>query len=254
VKQTIHQQLLSQKNQGGKQLAVLIDPDRLRLEHLDQVLQLTTNSTVDYLFVGGSLIADDQLDHCLSIIRRESKIPVVLFPGSPLQISSKADALLLLSLISGRNPELLIGHHVIAAPYLKAAQIEIIPTGYMLVDGGVPTTATYITNTQPIPSNKPDIAACTAMAGEMLGLKTIYLDAGSGAKKPVMPAMIAAVREVVSVPIIVGGGLRTPELVHQSLVAGADLVVVGTAVERAPDLLLEMVAAVRAARPQTLDR
>lgn len=248
MKQTIHQQLLSQKEQGSKQLAVLIDPDRLRIQHLDQILTLANTAHVNYLFVGGSLIADDQMDHCLTIIRRESRIPIVLFPGSPLQISAKADALLLLSLISGRNPDLLIGHHVIAAPYLKAAQIEIIPTGYMLIDGGVPTTATYITNTQPIPANKPDIAVCTALAGEMLGLKTIYLDSGSGARFTVSAEMINAVSKAVSIPIIVGGGLRTPELIGQSLNAGADLVVVGTAVEHSPDLLLEMAAAVSEAQ------
>lgn len=248
MKQTIHQQLLSQKEQGGKQLAVLIDPDRLRIQHLDQILTLANTAHVDYLFVGGSLIADDQMDHCLTIIRRESSIPVVLFPGSPLQISAKADALLLLSLISGRNPDLLIGHHVIAAPYLKAAKLEIIPTGYMLIHGGLPTTATYITNTQPIPANKPDIAVCTAMAGEMLGLKAIYLDSGSGARMPVSTEMISAVSQAVRVPIIVGGGLRTPELVGQSLAAGADLVVVGTAVEHSPGRLLEITAAVREAQ------
>ena len=131
----------------------------------------------------------------------------MLFPGSPDQITPKADALLYLSLISGRNPELLIGQHVISAPFVKQSGLEIIPVGYMLIDGGTPTTVSYISNTNPIPSNKNDIAACTAMAGEMLGLKVTYMDAGSGAKNPIPASMIQQVAKHTGTPIIVGGCL-----------------------------------------------
>lgn len=245
VKSSQYQGLLDRRDQGRKQLAVLIDPDRLKLQFFDQVLQQLDADLVDLLFVGGSLLADDQLDFCLHRLREHCDLPLILFPGSPLQISAHADAMLLLSLISGRNPELLIGHHVLAAPYIRAAGLEAIPTGYLLVDGGRPTTASYISNTLPLPADKPEIAACTAMAGELLGLRLLYLDAGSGALQPVDPTMIAAVRAAVALPLVVGGGLRSPEKVTQALRAGADVVVVGTIMEQDPGRLREIGAAVR---------
>jgi putative glycerol-1-phosphate prenyltransferase len=185
------------------------------------------------------------LDNVLEVLKKETKIPLILFPGNSLQLSYKADAILFLSLISGRNPELLIGHHVISAPYLKLSPLEIISTGYMLIDGGVDTTVSYMSNTNPIPKDKEDIAACTAVAGEMLGLKTIFLDAGSGAKYPVSKDMIETIRGSVEVPIITGGGIRNPEKAFQNVSAGADVVVVGNAVENDPTLIQEMAAAVR---------
>ena len=171
----VYPQFLAAKHH--KKLAVLIDPDSLRLKKLDQLIQRLQDAQPDFLMVGGSLILDDQLDYCLDLLKAECSCPLVLFPGSALQISSKADAILFLSLISGRNPEYLIGQHVLAAPYIKAAGLEVISTGYMLIDGGQATTASYMSNSMPIPRDKPEIAVCTAMAGEMLGLKTIYLDA-----------------------------------------------------------------------------
>jgi putative glycerol-1-phosphate prenyltransferase len=147
-------------------------------------------------------------------------------------------------MISGRNPELLIGQHVLAAPYLKASGLEVIPTGYLLIDGGTVTTAQYVSNTMPIPGGKGDIAACTAMAGEMLGLRLIYLDAGSGAARPVAPAMIRQVKESISVPLIVGGGIREPEQARHACQAGADVVVVGNALENDPSGYLEMARAI----------
>ena len=167
-------------------------------------------------------------------------MPVVLFPGSNLHIDMAADAILFLSLISGRNPDFLIGQHVLAAPILKRSRLEILPTGYLLIDSGRQTTVSYISNTTPIPHDKPDVAACTAMAGEMLGLKLVYLDAGSGAQQPVTARMVATVRRTVDAPLVVGGGITTPAQAEELLRAGADLVVVGNAIETHQQLLADI--------------
>lgn len=238
--QPIYQTLLSNKTYGKRSFAVLIDPDKAGLDQLPHLTDLAVGAGVDFFFVGGSLLMHDKLEYCLDFLKRNSPIPTVIFPGSPLQISKNADALLLLSLISGRNPELLIGQHVIAAPYLKAAGIEVISTGYILVESGKATTVSYMSNSMPVPADKPDIAACTAMAGEMLGLKLIYLDAGSGAQRSIPAEMIRQVRLSIEVPLIVGGGLRTPEDVLEKYRAGADVIVVGNALEKDPGLLREM--------------
>lgn len=241
----IYRNLLDAKNRGEKRLAVLFDPDKLRLHRMEQSLDLAIECGVDYFFIGGSLVVNDMLDELLSEIRRRCPIPLILFPGNSFQLSYRADALLFLSLISGRNPELLIGQHVISAPFLKMSPLEIISTGYILVDGGVTTAVQYMSNTIPIPAGKDDIAVCTALAGEMLGLKMIYLEAGSGARMPVSESMIESVGGAVGVPLITGGGIRTPEKVAANLRAGADLVVVGTQVEQDPGVIREMAAAVR---------
>lgn len=240
------------KAAGKKQLAVLVDPDKAAPAHLEQLVALAARSKVDYFFVGGSLVMRDTLDDCLDFLKSNCHIPCILFPGSVLQISAKADAILLLSLISGRNPELLIGQHVIAAPYLRASGLEVISTSYMLVDGGAPTTVSYISDTSPIPADKSDIAVCTAMAGEMLGHKLTYLDAGSGARQPVSEQMIADIAKAVESPIVVGGGIRTPEIAEANVKAGADVIVVGNMFEKDPNLMLEMAEAVHAveAMPQ----
>jgi phosphoglycerol geranylgeranyltransferase len=240
----VYHSFLEAKQQGLKRLAVLIDPDKMRLGNVGRVIELAARGGADYFFVGGSLIVNDMMDYCLDAIREVGGIPSVLFPGSPQQINDKADAILFLSLISGRNADYLIGQHVLAAPKLRRSSLEIIPTGYMLIDGGAPTTATYISGTLPVPSNKEDIALCTAMAGEMLGLKTIYLDAGSGAKIPVNETMIRAVSRGIAAPLIVGGGMRTPEKVAANAEAGADIIVVGNAFEKDPELIIEMAEAV----------
>ncbi|MEM8901428.1 MAG: geranylgeranylglyceryl/heptaprenylglyceryl phosphate synthase, partial [Bacteroidota bacterium] len=185
----------------------------------------------------GSLVAGTEIHEVVQYIKAHSDIPVILFPGSPTQIVKEADGILFLSLISGRNPELLIGKHVEAAPILKKTKLEILPTGYMLVDCGKATTANYISHTFPIPHHKPQIAACTALAGEMLGLQMVYLDGGSGADKPVSPAMIQAVKSQLSIPLMVGGGIRTAENATQAWDSGADIIVVGTVIEENPDLL-----------------
>lgn len=222
-----------------KAFAWLIDPDKCNDCYISSQIELANESAVDFIFVGGSLIYN-HVDDIITRVKSSSKIPVVSFPGSPLQLSTKADAVLLLSLISGRNPEYLIGNHVIAAPFLRKSKIEIIPTGYILVDGGQQTSVSYMSNTQPIPSDKPDIAQATAMAGEMLGLRVIYMDAGSGAKMPVPLKMISSVASVVDIPVVVGGGMRTPEAVREAYTAGADIVVVGNAAEADPGLLKQM--------------
>ena len=248
----IYTRLLRAKQQGEKQLAVLFDPDKLRLKKMEQTLDLAVACGVDYFLIGGSLVDNNMLDALLAQIRQRCNIPLVLFPGNSFQLSYRADALLFLSLISGRNPELLIGQHVISAPFLKMSPLEIISTGYMLIDGGVQTSVQYMSNTYPIPAHKNDIAVCTALAGEMLGLKMIYLDAGSGAKTPVSENMVEAVSGAISVPLIVGGGIRTPEKTAANLRAGADLIVIGTAFENDPGLIREIAGAVKEAKSATI--
>jgi len=241
----IYSAIKEMKAAGRKGFALLIDPDGHDAGYFKKVALLGADAGVDFFFVGGSLISDDTLDMCLNIIRSQTRIPVIIFPGSSLQINPNADAILFLSLISGRNAEMLIGRQVTAAPYLRKSGLEVISTGYMLIDSGRATTALYMSNTLPIPGDKPQIAACTAMAGEMLGLSLIYLDGGSGAERPVSPEMIAAVREEVAVPIIVGGGIRTPQQAIEACQAGADLIVVGNSAETNPSGLKELVKAVK---------
>jgi phosphoglycerol geranylgeranyltransferase len=227
----VYQSIVNNAHSGKKQLAVLIDPDKSLSRGLESTAKLAADCKVDLFFVGGSLLTSNRLENCIEVLKKNCHIPVVLFPGNTMQISRNADAILFLSLISGRNPEMLIGKHVIAAPYIKEAGLEVIPTGYMLIESGKPTAALYMSNSSPIPSDKDDIALCTAMAGEMLGLKMIYMDAGSGALHPVEAGMIKKVKENLSVPLIIGGGIRTREKARQICDAGADMIVVGNAIE-----------------------
>ena len=227
-----------------KKFVVLIDPDKPSDNEIINIVEKSKNAGVDFFFVGGSLLTTDSLDNCIKLIKKHSDIPVLIFPGNSLQISKWCDGFLLLSLISGRNSEMLIGRHVIAAPYLKLYGNEIIPTGYMLIDGGKQTSVSYMSNTTPIPHDKDDIAMCTALAGEMLGLKIIYLDAGSGAINPVSTEMISKVKQTIEVPLIVGGGINTPEKAAAAAKAGADIVVVGNALEKSSERLQEFADAV----------
>ncbi len=245
----IYPSLLFAKESGQKKFVVLIDPDKVRLGNMDKVLDFAVEAKVDYFFIGGSLIVNNMLDQCLLAIKERCHIPMILFPGNSLQLSWKADAILFLSLISGRNADLLIGSHVVAAPYLKLSPLEIMPTGYMLIDGGAPTAVLYMSNTRPIPSDKEDIAVCTAMAGEMLGLKLLFMDAGSGAPNPVDVGIIESVSNAISIPLIVGGGIRTPERAYANAKAGADIIVVGNAIEKNPNLVKEMAEAVHSLNP-----
>ena len=240
----IYHSFSDRKRSGKKSFAVLIDPDKVNDQTVAELIELSVSSKVDYFFVGGSLVVSNYLDQCLQLIKKSCSIPTVLFPGSPSQVSKYADALLYLSLISGRNAELLIGQHVVSAPMVKKSGLEVMSTGYMVVDGGAPTTVSYISNSSPLPSDKSDIALCTALAGEMLGMKLIYMDAGSGAKNPISETMITKVAQSISVPLIVGGGIIDPEKAYLNCKAGADVIVVGNAIEKDSSLIREMAAAV----------
>jgi phosphoglycerol geranylgeranyltransferase len=244
MKSTIYHSLSEKKKQGKKSFAVLIDPDKVNTSVLDELVELSVSAKVDYLLVGGSLVISNHLDECVQHIKRSCDIPVILFPGSPSQVSKYADALLYLSLISGRNPELLIGQHVVSAPFVRQSGLEIMPTGYIVVDGGAPTTVSYISNASPVPADKNEIAMCTAMAGEMLGMKLIYMDAGSGAKRPITESMIEAVAKHIEAPLIIGGGILEPEKAYLNCKAGADVIVVGNAIEKDASLIKEMSDAV----------
>ena len=246
MKNSIYQELIAKKSQGKKSFAVLIDPDKIDLPALDELISLGASAEVDYWLVGGSLVVSNQLDEIVLHLKKNSKIPVILFPGSPSQVTRHADALLYLSLISGRNPELLIGQHVLSAPFIKQSGLEILSTGYMVIDGGAPTTVSYISNATPIPSNKNEIALCTALAGEMLGMKLIYMDAGSGAQQPIEKAMIQTVAKQIQVPLLIGGGIKTPEKARENCEAGADIIVIGNAIEKDPALITEMSKAIHA--------
>jgi phosphoglycerol geranylgeranyltransferase len=236
----IYTSILQSRKKGKKQFAVLVDPDKQTAATARSTALLAKKAGVDFFFVGSSILVQDNQDKIISVLKEHCDIPVLLFPGNTMQLNARADGILLLSLISGRNPELLIGQHVLAAPFLKASRMEVIPTGYMLIDNGKPTTVSYMSNTLPIPADKDDVAVCTAMAGELLGLKLIYMDAGSGASNHVRPSMVKRVRENTELPIIVGGGITTPEKARLLLNAGADVIVVGNAIEKNPGLILKI--------------
>lgn len=230
---TVLEHIQQLRSQGRKGLALLIDPDKTDADYCHQLAETIKEAPINLLFVGGSLVTKKREQSLIEELRTYFDLPIVLFPGSVFQIDPAADALLFLSLISGRNPEMLIGKHVEAAPLLKGSELEVIPTGYMLVESGTLTTAHYMSGTLPIPHNKPEVAMCTALAGELLGLKLLYLDGGSGAKNPVSVEMIQQVRGAVQAPLIVGGGIRSAAGARKAFDAGADLIVVGTAVEEA---------------------
>jgi len=247
MKGSIYPYLQSQKERGRKSFAVLLDPDKTSIDEIPKLAEHAESSGIDFWLVGGSLMITNHLDEMLIRIKEISKVPVILFPGSPSQVNPNADALLYLSLISGRNPDLLIGQHVISAPFVKASGLEVIPTGYMVVDGGAPTTVSYISNAIPLPADKNEIAICTAIAGELLGMKLIYMDAGSGARFPISEEMIGAVAKQISIPLIVGGGIREPEKAYLNCKAGADVVVVGNLLEDNPYLMKELASAIHSA-------
>lgn len=244
MKHKIYHLLQERKLKGQKSFAVLIDPDKVNLASIEQLVALAVDARVDYFFVGGSLVISNNLDECIRQIKVSCNIPVIIFPGAPSQVSRYGDALLYLSLISGRNPELLIGQHVISAPVVKQSGLEIMPTGYMVIDGGAPTTVSYISNATPIPADKNEIALCTAMAGEMLGMKLIFMDAGSGAKRPITEMMIEKVAAGIEAPLIVGGGITNAEKAYRNCRSGADVIVVGNAIEKDASIIKEISAAI----------
>lgn len=249
----IHPLLLAARTAGKKLLAVLIDPDKAQRDNLQRMADCANEGRIDVFLWGGSLVNAPQAEYYLRFLKSNLEdTPVILFPGSTYQLDAQADGLLLLSLLSGRNPDLLIGRHVQVAGRIKQMNLNPTATGYLLIDGGRPTSVSYMSNTTPIPADKPSIAAATALAGEQLGMKLIYMDAGSGAKNPVPAKLIHCVRREVTLPIIVGGGIRTPERAVAALNAGADMIVVGNGLEKDADWLPELAAAVRSASAEVL--
>jgi len=226
------------KEEGKKKIALLVDPDKCGKISLEKRLTMAEQAGVSFVFVGGSLLNYYQIDECVERIKSISNLPVILFPANGMHISERADAILFMSLISGRNPDLLIGNHVHSAPIIRKFGLEAIPTGYMIMESGHITTAQYVSNSIPLPRSKPDVAVSTAIAGEMLGLKAIYMDAGSGAEMSIPTEIIAAVKKNISIPLIVGGGIRTPEAAHKVFNAGADIIVIGNAAEENPDIVM----------------
>jgi putative glycerol-1-phosphate prenyltransferase len=244
----VYDKILAARKKGKKLFSVLIDPDKLSGKKLAAVAELCQQARADFVFVGSSLLTHGNLDSCIRSVRKKYSGDVVLFPGNTLQVSKHADAILFLSLISGRNAEMLIGNHVLAAPMLRQSGIEIIPTGYMLIESGAPTSVSYMSNSTPIPKDKTDIASSTAIAGEMLGMKLIYMDAGSGAHEPISYEMIKAVRKKINAPLIIGGGIRSAVLAVERCQAGADVVVVGNSIEKNPGLISAIARAVHSFR------
>jgi putative glycerol-1-phosphate prenyltransferase len=226
---------------GDRSIALLLDPDKARGASLLRILEVAEKCRPDYIFAGGS-ITFSSIDKLISTIKEHSSIPVVLFPGNLLQLTHRADIILLLSLISGRNPELLIGNHVIAAPYLKTVKNKLVSVGYILISCGNRTSVEYISQTEAIPSDKTDIVVATALAGEMLGLKMIYLEAGSGATNSVPSDIIKSVRDNISTPLAVGGGIKNKKQVNDIFIAGANLIILGNGCEKTPDLLSDACA------------
>ena len=230
----LYHKMVENKKQGRKNLAVLIDPDAEKIQHLTETLDLCQKLEVDYLFIGGSCLLQDRLEKCLTAARQLTNIPLLLFPGNGFQIHPAADALLLLSLVSGRNPDYLIGKHVEAAMKLKESNLELISTAYILVHGGSSQTASYLSQTLPIPGDKYELAVATALASQQLNFQCIYLEAGSGAKQSVPLEMIQEVAKNTTIPLVVGGGITSLLGIQNAYEAGADLVVIGTAFEKNP--------------------
>jgi phosphoglycerol geranylgeranyltransferase len=232
---------------GKPLLAILIDPGKLSNHKVMQLLERAKDASPDLFLVGGSTSSAAQVPECVELIRSSGiKCPIVLFPGHETQVHSSADGLLLLSLISGRNADLLIGKHVSAAQDIHRSGLEVLPTGYILVESGKLTSVAYISQTQPVPRDNTDVAVSTALAGQLLGLKLIYLEAGSGARWPVPPEIIHAVKGSIQIPLVVGGGIDSVEKLSLAIYAGADMVVVGNALESDPDLLTDLVLNMRA--------
>jgi putative glycerol-1-phosphate prenyltransferase len=223
---------------GDKSVGLLLDPDKTKAEGLSNILKIASECGTDYILTGGSLTFNS-IDNLIDTVRSLCTIPIVLFPGNLLQLSRKADAILLLSLISGRNPEFLIGNHVIAAHYLRSVREKLISVGYILVGCGQKTSVEYISQTEAIPADKADIVVATALAGEMLGFHMIYLEAGSGATKPVPPEIIRSVKENISIPVAVGGGIKTHKEITEAFSAGANMIILGNGCEKNPGLLQE---------------
>lgn len=241
MKKNIYNIIINAKRKGKKLFAVLIDPDKFNRK----VIHEANRSKVDFLFIGGSGLRKEKFHRCMKTVSRMTKIPLIIFPGGREQISEKADAILLLSLISGRNPDYLIGEHIRAARQLKKSKLEIVPTGYILINGGKKYSTQKVSRTTPIKSSDTDLAVSTAIAGELLGMKLIFLEAGSGARKTLGKKMIRQVKKSISCPLIVGGGIDSPEKAKIIFRAGADLIVVGNSIEKDCTLVKKIAEAIR---------
>lgn len=237
--------VLSKFKSAKKQLAVLIDPDKVNHNELVDIVAKIEAAGASYIFIGGSLLFSS-LNESIKQLKKHTKLPVVIFPGGAQHVSPHADAILFLSLVSGRNPEFLIGQQVASAPIIRQAKLESVSVGYVLIDGGCETTVSYMSNTKPIPPNKPEIAAATCMAAEMIGMHSLYLEAGSGAKNHVPPQLIQKVKQNVSIPVIVGGGIKNGKQLASVFEAGADIAVIGTALEQNFELIEEFSAVLSA--------
>lgn len=243
---SVYEHLLDTRNRRGSGYLVLIDPDENPESETLRIVEACEENGVDALLVGGSLMLSSRFGSTIQAIKKRFRIPVILFPGSTIQLSEHADALLFLSLISGRNAEYLIGTQVLGAPIVRKMALEAISTGYMLIDGGRPTSVEFMSNSKPIPRDKSDIAVAHAMAGEYLGMKLIYLEAGSGAVHAVPETMIEEVTSYLTIPVVVGGGIRTPEMARSMAESGAGFIVTGNVLEN-PDnvgLIRELAEAV----------
>ena len=241
---TIYKQIFFNQQENRKMLAVLLDPEQCRGSLLASTIAALKSNTPDFIFVGGSHTVSST-DSLIELLKEETNAGIVLFPGNASQFSTKADALLYLSLLSGRNAEFLIGQHITSALAIKNSNIEVIPTGYLLIDGGKPSSVEYISNTRPIPADKNEIALSTSLAAELLGMKLVYLEAGSGANHHVSPQMIEFVKAGLSIPLIVGGGIKNSQQLKAAFEAGADLVVVGNIIESNPAIIAEFVECTR---------
>lgn len=229
--QDIYTQIRLAKVENRKLLAILLDPDKINWQNLDNLLLKINQSPATHVFVGGSLVKSTILEDLVFQLKLKTNLPIIIFPGDPSQISGQADAILFLSLLSGRNPDYLIEYQVQAAPILKKTKLEIIPTGYLLIESGNETAVARVSKTKPMDRTNLDLVLATAQAGEMLGNKLIYLEAGSGAKQPVPLEMIRLISQNVHIPIIVGGGIVALSQIQKAYEMGADVVVIGTAFE-----------------------
>ena len=238
---TILEHIKTSKKKGEKLLAILLDPDKVSITEIEKTAKKINDSKVDFIFVGGSLVSEGVTDIIVKKIKKFTQIPIVLFPGDFEQITDHADALLFLSLISGRNPEYLIGQQVKSVKKIKKTFLEIIPTGYILIDGGVKTSVEKVSKTTPISQSNIKEITDTAVAGEYLGKQLIYLEAGSGAAVPTDTKIINSVANALKIPLIVGGGIRTKKQLENAYKNGADLVVIGTAFEENNSILTSII-------------
>jgi phosphoglycerol geranylgeranyltransferase len=238
MKDKIYKYLLDILKEKGAGYFVLIDPDQKNHGKIEDFVETANNSDVDALLVGGSLMMDSRNHERVAEVKRISKVPIIFFPGGALQLNQYYDAMFFMSILSGRNPHYLIGEQVIAAPVVKDIDIETIPMGYILIEGGTTTTVEFMSSTKPIPMNRPDITIAHCLAAQYLGKKMVYLEAGSGAKYPISNDTISAVKNQIEIPVIVGGGIKTPEAAKERVAAGADFIVTGTVTEKRNNLSL----------------